>query len=96
MEGEGGTIHLDAEAVLLVHAAIFHISTDVARDRVLKPEGLASVVSRPLNCEHYQGADLGLQGAVLTHGIAEGQIFIDGNKRTGLEAMRLSSSTSTA
>jgi prophage maintenance system killer protein len=26
---------------------------------------------------------------VLAHGIAEGQIFVDRNKRTGLEAMRL-------
>jgi hypothetical protein len=84
MEGEAGTIHLDAEAVLLIHSVIFGISLDSARDRVLKPEGLASVVNRPPTYEHYQGADLALQAAVLAHGIAEGQIFVDGNKRTGL------------
>jgi hypothetical protein len=39
MEDEGGTIHLDVEAVLLVHAEIFGLSLDTARDRVLKPEG---------------------------------------------------------
>lgn len=36
---------------------------------------------------HYQGADLALQAAVLAHGIAEGQLFIDGNKRTAPIAM---------
>ena len=30
-----------------------------------------------------------MQAAVLAHGIAEGQYFIDGNKRVALEAMRL-------
>jgi death-on-curing family protein len=89
IEGGGGTIHLDVEVVLLVHAEIFRISLGAARDRVLKPEGLASAVSRPLTYEHYRDADLALQGAVLAHGIAEGQIFVDGNKRTGLEVMRL-------
>lgn len=88
-EGEGGSIHLDVEAVLLVHAEIFGISIDAARDRVLKPAGLASAVNRRPTYEHYRDADLALQGAVLAHGIAEGQIFVDGNKRTGLQAMRL-------
>jgi hypothetical protein len=46
-EGEGGSIHLDVEAVLLVHAEIFGISADAARDRVLKPAGLGSAVNRP-------------------------------------------------
>ena len=36
---------------------------------------------------NYQDADLALQAAVLAHGIAEGQQFIDGNKRTALIAM---------
>lgn len=35
----------------------------------------------------YLNADLPLQAAVLAHGIAEGQQFIDGNKRTALVAM---------
>jgi death-on-curing protein len=89
MEDEGGAIHLDVDAVLLVHAEIFELSLEAVRDRVLKPEGLASAVNRPPTYEHYRDADLALQAAVLAHGIAEGQIFVDGNKRTGLEAMRL-------
>ncbi|MFI4977272.1 MAG: type II toxin-antitoxin system death-on-curing family toxin [Solirubrobacterales bacterium] len=34
----------------------------------------------------YDGADLAHQAAALAHGIAEGQQFIDGNKRTALVA----------
>lgn len=35
------------------------------------------------------GADLALQAAVLAHGIAEGQPFIDGNKRIALLTMNV-------
>ena len=38
---------------------------------------------------HYCQADLALQAAVLAHGIAERQVFIDGNKRTALIVMLL-------
>ena len=41
----------------------------------------------PQLAAHYENADLVLQAAVLAHGIAEGQQFIDGNKRTALVAM---------
>ena len=34
-------------------------------------------------------AELSLQAAALAHSIAEGQYFIDGNKRTALEALRV-------
>lgn len=36
------------------------------------------------NYAHYESAD---QAVALAHGIAEGQQFIDGNKRTALVAM---------
>ena len=35
----------------------------------------------------YQQADLALQAAALVHGIAEGQVFVEGNKRTGTLVM---------
>jgi prophage maintenance system killer protein len=89
MEDEGGTLHLDIEAVLLVHAEIFGPQHRRGPRSHLKPEGLASAVNRPPSYEHYRDADLAIQGAVLAHAIAEGQIFVDGNKRTGLEVMRL-------
>ncbi|MGN6373184.1 MAG: type II toxin-antitoxin system death-on-curing family toxin [Solirubrobacteraceae bacterium] len=49
--------------------------------------GLESAIARPETYAHYQEADLALQATVLAHGIAEGQQFIDGNKRTALIAM---------
>jgi death-on-curing protein len=42
---------------------------------------------RPSSYAFYQSGDLALQAAVLAHGIAEGQHFVDGNKRTALAAM---------
>jgi death-on-curing protein len=42
---------------------------------------------RPRNYALYEDADLALQAAVLAHGIAESQTFIDGNKRLALIAM---------
>lgn len=42
---------------------------------------------RPKTRAHYQQADIASQAAVLAHGIAETQPFIDGNKRTALAAM---------
>ena len=43
--------------------------------------------ARPASYAHYQQADSALQAAVLAHGIAETQPFVDGNKRTALVAM---------
>ncbi len=48
---------------------------------------MESAVARPETYAHYQDADVALQATVLAHGIAEGQQFIDGNKRTALIAM---------
>lgn len=42
---------------------------------------------RPINHAAYEAADLAGQAAVLAHGIAQSQSFIDGNKRTALIAM---------
>jgi death-on-curing protein len=43
--------------------------------------------ARPRNYALYEHADLALQAAALAHGIAEGQTFVDGNKRLALIAM---------
>lgn len=45
-------------------------------------------MARPLWHAGYGGADVAMQAAVLAHGIAEGQVFIDGNKRTAWVALR--------
>ncbi len=48
---------------------------------------MEGAIGRPEAYAHYQDADVVLQATVLAHGIAEGQQFIDGNKRTALIAM---------
>ena len=42
---------------------------------------------RSASYAHYEDADLALQAAVIAHGIAETQPFVDGNKREALIAM---------
>jgi len=54
----------------------------MARDQLLRPELLESALDRPAHYAFYRDADLALQAAVLAHGIAENQAFLDGNKRT--------------
>lgn len=44
-------------------------------------------LARPPSYAHYEHADLALQAAVLAHGIADSQTFIDGNQRLALVAM---------
>lgn len=58
-----------------------------AADQLRNRDGLESALARPETYAHYEDADLALQAAVLAQGIAEGQPFIDGNKRTALVAM---------
>ena len=68
--------------MLRAHANLFGLATEQAEDHVRNMDGLLSVLARPRQYAYYQGADLALQAAVLSHGIAEGQLFVDGNKRT--------------
>jgi death on curing protein len=42
---------------------------------------------RPQTHAHYGDTDIASQAAVLAHGIAETQPFIEGNKRTALAAL---------
>jgi death on curing protein len=46
-----------------------------------------SALARPAAYAHYENADLAHQATALAQGIAEGQQFVDGNKRTALVAM---------
>jgi len=81
-------LYLEAEDVLGLYAEIFGLSMEEAGDRLRNEDGLRSAVNRPRSYAHYQGADVALQAAVLAHGIAEGQHFLEGNKRTALVALR--------
>ena len=80
-------VYREAEDILGLYADLFGCSIRVARDQVRDWNALESAAFRPLNYAVYEGADLALQAAVLAHGIAEGQPFVEGNKRTASIAM---------
>jgi death-on-curing protein len=79
--------YLGVDEVLGLHAEVLGCSEDGAAARLRSRAGLESALSRPLWYAHYANADLALQAAVLAHGLAEGQCFLDGNKRTALAGL---------
>jgi death-on-curing protein len=85
--GEVEPVYLTLADVLELHALIIGATAAEAADQLRNRAGLESAIARPETYAHYQDADLALQATVLAHGIAEGQQFIDGNKRTALIAM---------
>ncbi len=90
VEGQSGEfepVYLTLADVLGLHALIIGATAAEAADQLRNRAGLESAIARPETYAHYQDADLALQATVLAHGIAEGQQFIDGNKRTALIAM---------
>ncbi len=82
ISGEDGLLYLELEDILVLYAALFDCTEEEAADQLRSRDGLEGALSRPLMYAHYQGADLALQAAVLAHGSAEGQPFVEGNKRT--------------
>jgi death-on-curing protein len=80
-------VYLELADALELYAAIIEGTVTQARDQLRNLAGLESALARPRTHAHYENADLALQAAVLAHGIAEGQPFIDGNKRLALVAM---------
>lgn len=85
--GEFEPVYLTLADVLELHALIIGATAAEAADQLRNRAGLESAIARPGTYAHYQDADLALQATVLAHGIAEGQQFVDGNKRTALIAM---------
>jgi death-on-curing protein len=85
--GEIEPVYLALADVLELHALIIGATAIEAAGQLRNRAGLESALARPETYAHYQEADLALQAAVLAHGIAQGQQFIDGNKRTALVAM---------
>ncbi len=77
-------IYLTFREVLALYADIFGCSEQEADDQLRNKSGLISALSRPQVYAYYQAADIALQAAALAHGIAEGQPFVEGNKRTSL------------
>ena len=86
--GQGQALYyLTLDDVLEIYAAIFHTDVQTARDSLRDVGGLESALARPKNHASYRGADIATQAAVLAHGIAETQPFVEGNKRTALAAV---------
>ncbi len=89
--GEGAAagewVYLDVDDALALYAAIVGGTDQQAADQLRDRGGLLGALGRPLSHAQYEDADLALQAAVLAHGIAESQTFVDGNKRLGLVAM---------
>jgi death-on-curing protein len=85
--GENEPVYLTLQDVLELYGLIVGATAAEAADHLRNRDGLASALARPATYAHYEDADLALQAAVLAHGIAESQLFIDGNKRTALVAM---------
>jgi death on curing protein len=85
--GDIEPVYLMLDDVLELYGLIIGATATEAEDQLRNRDGLESALARPETYAHYEHADLALQASVLAHGIAEGQQFIDGNKRTALVAM---------
>ena len=77
-------LYLELGDVLGIYADLFGYTEREAGDRLRSPEGLASALARLGWAARYGGIDIAHQAALLAHGIAEGQHFLEGNKRTAL------------
>jgi death on curing protein len=81
---------LSLRHVLQAYAGAMGCSVAEATDQLRDRGGLESALARPRHYAAYQDEpDLALLAAVLAHGIAAGQKFIEGNKRTALVALDL-------
>lgn len=86
-EGTGEPIYLELVDALELYAAIITGVPAQAAGQLRDQGALEGALARPRSYANYEGADLALQAAVLAHGIAESQAFIDANKRLALVAM---------
>ena len=76
-----GILYLEYEDALSVWAVFFEWTPQQVEDQIRNRNGIESALARPRQFQLYYDADIALQAAVLAHGIAEGQPFIEGNKR---------------
>jgi death-on-curing family protein len=83
----GEFVYLTIEDALELYAAIVSGTTVDAAGALRARSTLEGALARPASYAHYERADIALQAAVLAHGIAEGQPFLDGNKRLALVSL---------
>lgn len=84
---ETGTLRLTVAGALGLYAQIVGCREREAGEYLRSRGGLSGALSRPRNAALYEHADLALQAAYLARGIAESQLFVDGNKRLALVCM---------
>ena len=82
-----GLVYLTLDDALEFYAAITDTTIEHATAVLRARSALEGALARPAAYAHYEDADISLQAAVLAHGIAESQAFLDGNKRLALVAM---------
>ena len=80
-------IYLTVEDVLTIHAEVVGCTEDEAEGRLRSLPRLEGALARPMWHAHYVDPDVAYLAAVLAHGLAEGQHFVDGTKRTAFLAM---------
>jgi len=80
-------VYLTLEDALELYAAITDSTTEHATAVLRARSTLEGALARPAAYAHYEDSDISLQAAVLAHGIAESQAFLDGNKRLAFVAM---------
>jgi len=82
-KGTGEPIYLELADALQLYAAIIGGTLAQAGDQLRDQSALEGALGRPRSYANYEGADIALQAAVLAHGIAESQAFIDANEALG-------------
>jgi death-on-curing protein len=81
------TRHLSLSEVIGLHELVMtRIGYRPAPFRAGGEGLLESAVMRPQMAEHYEGADVVRQAALLAVGLSQAQAFLDGNKRTAFIA----------
>lgn len=83
----GELFYLEFADALALYAAIIGGTPEQAAAQLRDQGVLEGALGRSRSYAHYEDADIALQAAVLAHGIAEGQAFIDANKRLALVVM---------
>jgi death-on-curing family protein len=82
------TEYLDIDDAIDAYAEAVEVSVNQANEDLLNRHQLESALARPQNSAIYEDADIVRQAATLFWGIASGQAFKDGNKRTAVVLLR--------
>lgn len=72
----------EVDDVIDAYASVIECSVEQAWRDLRDPDRVYAALARPRFYAHYRQADIATQAAAYMHGIAEGQGFLDGNKRT--------------